>query len=143
MTDLAALVRLAYEGRRFVCGAEILMESAGSAKRIIEQGGAAIAVAATRGMGELPEGVDTRCLDLGPVATMMDGIRRGEAAMADLPADVRDWIDAFDPDRTARAIVPFLSALPELAGRRVWGARDPRWLPLEDKTAIDALTACV
>ena len=115
------------------------MESAGNARRVIEQGGAAIAVAVTRGTGDLPEGVDTRCLDLGPVATMMEGIRRGERVLADLPADVVAWIDAFDPDRTARAIVPFFSGHDVLSGRRVWGARDPRWKALEDKTTVDAL----
>jgi hypothetical protein len=115
------------------------MESAWTAHRVIEQGGTAIAVSVTRGTGELPEGVDTRCLDLGPVATMMEGIRRGERALADLPADVRVWIDAFDPDRSARAIVPFFSGHGDLVGRRVWGARDPRWKVLEDKTTVDAL----
>lgn len=115
------------------------MESAGNARRVIEQGGAAIAVAVTRGTGDLPEGVDTRCLDLGPVATMMEGIRRGERVLADLPADVVAWIDAFDPDRSARAIVPFFSGHDLLSGRRVWGARDLRWKALEDKTTVDAL----
>jgi hypothetical protein len=90
-------------------------------------------------MGDLPEGVETRCFDLGPVATMMEGIRRGEALLADLPTDVTAWIDAFDPDGTARAIVPFFSGHAALSGRRVWGARDPRWKALEDKTTIDAL----
>ncbi len=139
MTELLALVRQAYEGRRFVCGAEILMESAWTAKRAIDQGATAIAVGATRGTGELPEGVEMRCLDLGPVATMMEGIRRGEAAMANLDDEVVAWIDAFDPDRSARAILPFITTATQLAGRRGWGARDPRWLALEDKTAIDAL----
>src|SRR6185503_10861299 len=64
---------------------------------------------------------------------------RGETAMANLPEDVRAWIDAFDPDRTARAILPFFGTAVELAGRRVWGARDPRWLRLENKTVIDEL----
>ena len=133
MTDFPALVRSAYAGRRFVCGAEILMESAGTAHRIRERGGDAIAVAVTRGTGVLPEGVDWRCLDLGPVATMMEGIRRGEAVLADLPDDVVAWIDAFDPDRTARAIVPFFSGHGAVVGRRVWGARDPRWKALLGK----------
>ena len=139
MTDFQSLVRGAYAGRRFVCGSEILMESAWTARRILDRGGDAIAVAVTRGTGELPEGVDTRCLDLGPVGSMMEGIRRGEAVMANLPADVRAWIDAFDPDGAARAILPFFGTALELAGRRVWGARDPRWLRLENKTAIDEL----
>ena len=104
MTDFQSLVRGAYAGRRFVCGSEILMESAWTARRILDRGGDAIAVAVTRGTGELPEGVDTRCLDLGPVGSMMEGIRRGEAVMANLPADVRAWIDGFDPDGAARAI---------------------------------------
>jgi hypothetical protein len=139
MTDFAALVRSAYAGRRFVCGSEILVESASVAKRVIDLGATAIAVAATRGTGEVPAGVETRCLDLGPVFTMMEGIRRGEEAIENLPEGVVAWIDAFDPDRTARVILPFFAASTQIAGRAVWGARDPRWVALDDKTTIDAL----
>jgi hypothetical protein len=139
MTWLQDLVRSIYAGRRFVCGAEVLMESAWTAKRLVDRGAEAIAVAATRGTGELPEGIDTRCLDLGPVASMMEGIRRSEVAMAHLDGAVLTWIDAFDPDRRARGVLPFFTTSSSLAGRASWGARQAAWMALEDKTTIDAL----
>ena len=71
-------------------------------------------------------------------ATRTDEIRATDQALRSLPDDALDALDRFDPDRTARVIVPpYLSPL-DVAGREVYGARRPEWVALEDKTVADA-----
>ncbi len=80
--------------------------------------------------GDLPElDADDRLFD------------RWEAAMADLPAEARAAVEAWDPDRTAVVLVPPASTLREVAGRRVFGGTSPHRAEIENKALVDALFA--
>lgn len=70
---------------------------------------------------------------------VMGGIRAFGAALDHLDNEVRARIDAFDPDHEAVAILPLFGDQQEVAGRPVFGRREPAWVALEDKTTVDAL----
>ena len=71
--------------------------------------------------------------------TTMEAIRAGQSALANLPADARAAVDAFDPGGEALVIGGFLNERTEVAGRRCLMYRKPEWIALEDKTVVDAL----
>ena len=77
-------------------------------------------------------------LDL-PVPDFVAEVRDSVRLLSDLPSDALDALDRYDPDHTAIVIVPTFSELPEIAGRRVYGARLEAWRELEDKTLADSL----
>jgi plasmid stabilization system protein ParE len=96
-----------------------------------------MAVAGSRGTGPLPA---VPSVVLGTTAgTMMEGIRLAEAAMAQLPAEARQSIEAFDPGRRARVLRPIFGGLDDVADRPVFGARPEAWRRLEDKTLADGI----
>lgn len=59
-----------------------------------------------------------------------------EAAIADLPSSVLDELDAWDPDRSARVLVPPIFSCEPVASRYVFGGRPRTWVDLEDKLAV-------
>ena len=61
------------------------------------------------------------------------------AAVHNLPPAARAALDRWDPDHTARVLVPPAAELTEVAGRRVFGGTPPIRRLLEDKTRVDAL----
>lgn len=69
----------------------------------------------------------------------LDSIRRAIAAFRDLPADVKEQIDAWDPGGTAKVLGPLWDNDQPIHGRSVFGARWPQWQALEDKMICDAL----
>lgn len=94
-------------------------------------------LASSRGTGEAPE-VPWFDLDV-QADTMMEGFRRTQALVRDLPAQAREAMDRYDPTREALVMGnPFLPE-PAIHGRPVFGWRRPEWLALEDKVVIDAL----
>jgi hypothetical protein len=94
-----------------------------------------LVVAGSEGVGDQP---DCEVLLMpSPPGTVMEGFRRFAARLQDPPDDVRSAVRAFDPDHTARAIGPMFAVPPEFLGRRLYGARPPRWEELEDKTGVD------
>src|SRR5688572_28312100 len=120
MTDYLDLVRRAYTGRRFVSAFEVLVPAAMDAKRLQDLGCEAMATGATRGTGDLPPEVEAIEIGMSPARSMMEGIRSGLRALEHLPAGVLSRIEAFDPDHTARVMMPFFATAHEIAGRRVW-----------------------
>jgi hypothetical protein len=70
---------------------------------------------------------------------MMETIRAGQAALRNLPRDVIDVLDRFDPDGDALVIGTFLNEVPEVAGRGCLAWRWPEWIALEDKVVVDDL----
>jgi hypothetical protein len=68
-------------------------------------------------------------------------IRAEERLFRELPTSFRDALEFFDPGGDALVLVPPYSAVTEIAGRRVYGARRPEWVALEDKTSIDEVLA--
>lgn len=139
MNDYKQLLSDVYGGRKWICVGGVVMEAVGYGSALHDVGGEVLALGASRGAGDIPDWLKVVDLDLGPSPNMMDSLRRAEAAIADLPAWARAEVDRFDPDGTARAILPIFGSLQEVAGRPVFGARDPGWVALEDKTRADAL----
>jgi hypothetical protein len=92
------------------------------------------------GTGDPPEPALGPAVSLGIESRdLMDAFRRGERALLSLPAEVLARVDAWDPEREARAFGFFtFSSLPSLAGRRRYADRPDPWRNLEDKTAVDA-----
>ncbi len=129
-----------FAGRDWLVAYDAVPPAVRGARSIMDKLGArsARAVGAFRGTGELAEGVEYRILGI-QADSMMDGIRKAEAALDDLPDEVVAWLDAWDPAREARVVRPLFSEGRPVGGRRTWGARDPRWIALEDKTVVDAL----
>ncbi len=135
----AGLLAQIYGGRRWIVAQDVAVSAAWLAFRLQELGASAsLAIGASRGTGALPEGIET--LHLGVTAqTMMGGIRASEQALDALPDALVARVDAFDPDHRAQVIRTLFSDGAQVAGRPTYGARDPRWMALEDKLRIDAL----
>jgi hypothetical protein len=112
------------------------------AERLVRQGADSLFVlAGGRGTGELPPAgfASWRILDIAG-DDIMDGIRKYEAALVDLPADVVAAVDDFDPRRTARVLRTVFAVDHDVAGRPSYGTRPARWaFELEDKTTVDSL----
>jgi hypothetical protein len=134
-----------------------LLEPLFGGRRVILSGGpvqgATGQVAALRGLGS------ERCLVIGSCGTgpfpaeadadvvvvptsagdMVEEIRQWERLHDDLPPEVRDAIDRYDPDGRALLLLAPFDTCRLVAGRMPWGARPPSWTALEDKTRVDAL----
>ncbi|MFT5686269.1 MAG: plasmid stabilization system protein ParE [Myxococcota bacterium] len=133
------LVRQVITDRRWITAFDVAYSAAGVATKLKALGASGcIAVGASRGTGELPEGQEAIILDV-VAKTMMGGIRASEAALDALPAHAIAQIDAFDPDHTARVIRALFSEGADVAGRPTYGRRRPEWVALEDKLIVDAL----
>jgi len=139
MNNYPKLLRSIYANRRWICCGGVVMEGVATGGAIRNLGGESLALGATRGAGDIPDRTRVVDLDLGAAPDMMTSMHRAEAAMGDLPTWAREKIDAFDSTGDAHAIMPVWGSLPNVAGRRVFGARDPRWMALEDKTRADAV----
>jgi len=139
MNDYRKLLTDVYGGRKWLCVGGVVMEAVGSGTALRDLGAEVLALGASRGVGEIPDWIEVVDLDLGPARSLMDAMRRAESALADLPAWAQAKIDRFDPDGKARAVLPIFGSLQQVAGRPVFGARDPSWIALEDKTRADAL----
>ncbi len=138
------LLSSVFSGRRYLLFDGAL---AGVRRRVLElrELGAErpFALAVTRGVGPCPgpEEAEARIVPLGgaPHGEAVEGIWAYEAAMCSLPAAIAREIDAWDPERSARVLVPFtLSRVPSVAGRRRYADRPERWARLEDKTELPA-----
>lgn len=136
------LLRRAYGGRRWILAGDVLAGSRGMVDDLHRLGAEALlCIAASRGTGELPDPeLAPEPVVLGiEAADPMSAIRAAMAALADLPAAVRERVDVFDPARECRVIGTLFDDGRPVAGRRKYGARPARWQALEDKTTVDAL----
>jgi hypothetical protein len=69
---------------------------------------------------------------------LVEAMWNSERALLDLPADAREALDAWDPDRSARAYGMFtLRSVDAVAGRRRFAIRPDAWAALEDKTLVE------
>lgn len=135
------LLRDHLAGRRVIVLLDVLVASAAYATRLRELGvEEMLLVSGSRGTGEIDAEVERDALVLGTGGDdLMAAIRAFEAAVSDPPRELREAIDAFDPAGEALVITTMFSSRRHVCGRDVFGARDPRWLELEDKTTVDAL----
>ena len=134
---VAAMIKT-YGGRRWLLAVDVLQAATGMVARLQSWGASGCFVVAGRhGTGAEPE-CDHVLLDM-PAMPMMEGLLAAEDALRDLPDDVVAQIDAFDPERRARALVSIFSDDRPVAGRSVFGRRPKRWRDLDDKIVVDAL----
>jgi hypothetical protein len=133
------LVRSVVSGKKWLAAYDVAVAAGGIGKQLLHLGAGSVkGIAASRGTGPLPEGVDVEWLDV-KGGSMMEAIRASERALSQLPADVLARLDAWDPERSARVIRPLFSGPEPIAGRAVYGARRAEWMALEDKTVVDAI----
>ncbi len=77
--------------------------------------------------------------DVPPTRSVTEDVRRHDAVVRDLPDQVVEAIDAYDPRHEAVWVVgPFIGTEPVL-GREVATGRPSSWLALEDKLVADGL----
>lgn len=133
--DYQRLAGSDYLGRRWLIVAEVAAGS-GQLVEFMRSNGATdfMLLAGTEGVGDQPD-IPILLLDTHG-DSIMQGIRAFERAVLDLPSDVRDAIDRFDPRGEAGVIFAGFGANDRIAGRPVYGAKRPEWLALEDKIAI-------
>ena len=134
------LLRDHLAGRRVVVLLDVLVASAAYATRLQELGvKEMLLVGGSRGTGEIDAEVEREAVVLGTAGDdLMGAIRAFEATVSDPPRELREAIDAFDPEGEALVITTMFSSRRQVCGREVFGAREPRWLELEDKTTVDA-----
>lgn len=135
-----ALLRPVFEGHRFVLPGNIAVGLGYVARELRGLGAARpFVVAGSRGTGSLPHRKDAemRVLDVRGTDPL-DHNRNVQRALADLPPEVRDAVNAWDPNGTAQTLHTDPLAEPRpVAGRRAYAARPAAWTALEDKVAID------
>jgi hypothetical protein len=126
-------------GRRVILTTQVAAATTPTVETLRRLGAADVFVLDTHGpgTGAIPAcaghslGVDAHGL------TLDESIHQGQEALADLPGDAVDALDAFDPTGGALVIGDFLTESPTLAGRPFVAHRRPEWLALDDKTAVD------
>ncbi|MEM8884291.1 MAG: hypothetical protein AAGD14_09495 [Planctomycetota bacterium] len=139
MSDYGRILRETYGGRKWICAGAVVLEGVNVGTTLRDLGAEVLALGATRGTGDIPDWITTIDLDIGPSPDLMSGMRAAEAALANLPAWAREELDRFDPEGTARVTTSIWGGLQEVGGRRVFGARRPSWVALEDKTRAESI----
>ncbi len=136
-----ALLRPVFEGRRFLLPGNIAVGLGNVASELRGLGAARpFLVAGSRGTGTVPTEAEAalRVLDVRG-ADPLEHNRNVQRALADLPPEVQDAVNAWDPDGTARTLHTDPLAEPRpVAGRAAYAARPAAWTALEDKIVIDA-----
>ncbi len=128
-----------HRGRRRIVALDVAAPAAGFVATLGEWGAAGVmVVAAGRGVGDLPD-CPIHYVKAESAESIMGRIRRIEQAFADPTPDVTRAVDRFDPEGGALVVTAPFSSAARLLGRRVYGARRPEWLALEDKTRADDL----
>lgn len=142
MTNLDSIERglgRIFGGRRLILIAEV----AAIASRLVQQLGElgverVMVISAMEGIGDVPDGVDLHFTRTSG-ATVMGGLRAFSDALGQPDRQMTAAIDAFDPDGSAWVLAPVFGLDQPLAGRRIYGARRPAWIELEDKMTVDGL----
>ena len=136
-----ALLRPVFEGRRFVLPGNIAVGLGNVARELRGLGAARpFIVAGSRGTGTVPTEAEAalRVLDVRG-ADPLEHNRNVQRALAHLPSEVQDAVDAWDPDDSAKTLHTDPLADPRpVAGRAAYAARPAAWTALEDKVVIDA-----
>jgi hypothetical protein len=129
-----------HRGRRWIVPADVAASTSEVVAALRTWGASDILlVVASDGVGDIPTDTVIHRLHLDPGNTIMDGIRRFQAALADPSSELMSAIDAFDPAGDALVVASPFDVGERLLGRRMYGARKPSWAALEDKTVIDGL----
>src|SRR6516165_3500248 len=132
MEDLVESVqrqlRAAFADRSVILAGDVAAGATGLIK-LMKRFGASrfLVLAGARGTGPQPESVGAEVVmyPLDPQPNTVAFFRAEERVFTNLPADVVDAIDRFDPDHNALVIGAFHSTLRRLADRPLFGARRP------------------
>lgn len=136
-------MRAVVSNRAWIVATPILVESERTGTLLLELGAERVmAIGVNEGVRLEDQGPENPkltclCLDLNFEGDMMIGIRSGEGALDELSPEVLAQIDAFDPQQEAQVIRTIFNTSATFAGRKVFGARQPSWIALEDKVTID------
>ena len=136
-----ALLRPAFEGRKFLVAGPVAVSLGGLARQLRALGAERpFLIGGSAGTGNVPtpDEAELRVLGLRAGDTLT-GHRNLHQALEHLPTEAREAVDAWDPAHTARFI--FADPLAEhvsVAGREPYGIRQAAWARLEDKVEIDA-----
>lgn len=100
---------------------------------------AILAVGSRTGVGPIDRSVPLLSIGLPSTGDVLLDRQTGGEVLGNPPAEVVAAIDAWDPDRRARAVGSLTITAGEVAGRPTFGARSKAWAALEDKLAIEPL----
>lgn len=141
MSHWKELAESCVAGRRWLVAQDVSQAACFEAQALLDLGAEdVLAIAASRGTGPAPQLADDRLWVLGVRgSSMMDALRVGDRALDDVPAQVQQAVDQFDPRAEARVLRAFFSRGKPVAGRACFGARPESWQALEDKTVVDSL----
>jgi len=135
---LNGLLRARIEGRKWILAFDVAAGATPYVAELQRLGAADVLVlAGTPGMGPAPDAA-THLMDTHG-SSMMAAIRAVQSALAAPSEATLAAIEAFDPDARAHVLPTLFGALPMVAGRPVFGVREPAWMALEDKMRADAL----
>ncbi len=143
-SEMMSGLRRVFGSGKWLAVSEAAMSATGLASRLASVGDGPVddrilAVSAfSQGAGSSSSvdpatGVEHISLELPPAADLVAGIRIAQRAYGDLPGDVQARIDSWDPQSTARAVMPFTSSAPAVGGRATFGVTREAWKLLEDK----------
>lgn len=140
--DLRKQLERIYGSNPWLCTSEIDQGAARQAARVRAIGGQEVlAMGARPGVGPIEPSVGLVSLKTPTTGQLITDIRTAADALKNPPGHAMDAIDAWDPNRSARAIGGLSTTGGLLAGRRTFGARPESWAELEDKLAIEELWA--
>jgi hypothetical protein len=131
-----------WAGRPVVIGPFVLAGATPYVGWFRELGCPVLVVATTRGAGAVPGEDDCEVVTVAPPATasLTDELRTHDRLAHHLPAETREAIDAFDPERRGTwYTTPFVTTDEPIDGRPVTGGRPASFLRLEDKMVADAI----
>jgi hypothetical protein len=135
-------LRSAFAGRSVILAGGMAVGAARSIDQLRRLGAERfLVVASGAGTGALPEGADVELFDYEPgfAPDVIEGFREEERAIARPAAALLEELRRFDPRGDAIALAPPFLDVRELGDRRLFGARRPEWVAIEDKTRADEL----
>lgn len=131
-----------FRGRPVIDAFKILAGMTDHVEKLKEWGARRpLLIAHGRGTGAAPspEDADIYLLDLGPAASMSDGVRIAARLSEDPPPDVVRRVEEYDPDGEAVWWLTPFGGHGTLLGRPVLGGRPKEWARLEDKLLCDEI----
>ncbi|MCY3840185.1 MAG: hypothetical protein OXH09_16305 [Gammaproteobacteria bacterium] len=135
------LLRPVFSGRKFLIAGPIAVGLGCLARRLAALGAERpFLIAGSEGTGALPAPEEAELHVLGLESKdILEEHRNLQHVIDDLPGELRQAIDAWDPTESASFIFSSpLAASRTAAPRRPYGARAAAWAALEDKVQIDA-----
>lgn len=134
---LRARLAAAFSSRPWLCATHVVPSAVSIGKFLLEAGAEDVfGLGVAPGAGDLDVAFPVLALDQRIDGSMMDVIRGAAEALADLPAETVEQVDAWDPMRRAGVIGTITDVAGMVAGRRRFGARPLAWVELEDKIAV-------